>query len=556
MDYLNTVPTVLNAKLLKLADFPQVGKAVTEIDVTGNKISTLPPSLPDTLKSLTITGNFISALPSYLSRLPSLEVLHASTNWYGGLLTLTTAILVVAKPVSPAMAPEVMLAPAGLAMPCRPMLRLLFATVCPANASIKDADIIFRCPALLHASLAYNSIARLALPTEALAPGTHGAPQWHAPPSKPGAVVPISSQLKLVNLSHNDLVDLRGTLRALSCLPCLVSLLLVGNPLVLCEGYRTRTASALPSLEQLDGCKVAERDDASGNAESSGSGGADRGSNDAKVELRISLTGLETPHPHPRRLPRGRVGMGLNQPARMKRGARQPHPPGPRRMLARARTRGQAARKAPKATQRRRKRSRWNCPPRVLRGAAAAAQGDGASNQRRSAAQAARGRRAAKEEGAEPVVEAPLLEHDDVFPVGVPVRNVLRDGFKLILLKTERTPPPPKPEGAPEMDPDPAKDPANWKVATSELGWVVLKFPQLLDGQTREVKRTVAFVRPQPLFNDAKVLLAMDKQHLLSAYDNGQSKAPADSNREPITETSWHAGRVMVTTAVQPWTDD
>eukprot|EP00899_Mesostigma_viride_P029026 jgi/Mesvir1/9308/Mv06290-RA.1 len=397
MDYLNTVPTVLNAKLLKLADFPQVGKAVTEIDVTGNKISTLPPSLPDTLKSLTITGNFISALPSYLSRLPSLEVLHASTN------------------------------------------------------CIKDADIIFRCPALLHASLAYNSIARLALPTEALAPGgtsskpgssstasrpqrspsptkaPTGHPNGMPPPSKPGAVVPISSQLKLVNLSHNDLVDLRGTLRALSCLPCLVSLLLVGNPLVLCEGYRTRTASALPSLEQLDGCKVAERDDASGNAESSGSGGADRGSNDAKVELRISLTGLETPPPPPPQAATGESGDGSKSARKDEKGGKAAASSGAKKDAGKGKDAGAGGKKGAKGHPKEEEAEPMELPPPVSYAVRLLLhKGTEPVTSAEVPPKPLEADEPPKEEGAEPVVEAPLLEHDDVFPVGVPVRNVLR----------------------------------------------------------------------------------------------------------------------------------
>ena len=59
-----------------------------------------------------------------------------------------------------------------------------------------------------------------------------------------------------LDLSHNDLCDLHGTLATLATLPSLVMLSLRGNPLSLHLDYRNATVKTLPRLLLLDGFEV------------------------------------------------------------------------------------------------------------------------------------------------------------------------------------------------------------------------------------------------------------------------------------------------------------
>ena len=99
---------------------------------------------------------------------------------------------------------------------------------------ITDATPVLRCPRLLHAGLGYNRIESLT--TADVADATLAR-----------------HQLMSLDLSHNDLVDLPGTVGALSRLPSLAMLSLRGNPLSLLPDYRKRVLKGIPRLAVLDG---------------------------------------------------------------------------------------------------------------------------------------------------------------------------------------------------------------------------------------------------------------------------------------------------------------
>jgi len=118
-------------------------------------------------------------------------------------------------------------APVGLlAMPALKHL-------CLGANLISDPTPVFKCTQLMHAGLGFNRIKTLEVGP------------WFGKHS-----------IMSLDLSHNDLCDLHGTLATLATLPSLVMLSLRGNPLSLHLDYRNATVKTLPRLLLLDGFEV------------------------------------------------------------------------------------------------------------------------------------------------------------------------------------------------------------------------------------------------------------------------------------------------------------
>ena len=99
----------------------------------------------------------------------------------------------------------------------------------PVLCRLKAADVVFLCPALQHASLAYNALQSL-----------------------PSDLFPSSPLLSL-DLNHNNLADLDWVLSQLLLLDSLASLSLRGNPLCLQPSYAVLLRQTLTKLVYVDG---------------------------------------------------------------------------------------------------------------------------------------------------------------------------------------------------------------------------------------------------------------------------------------------------------------
>jgi len=145
--------------------------------------------------------------------------------------------------------------PTGLAALSR--LKELFLS---ANEIVLSSDgssewlQLLQLPALVHVGLAFNRISTIP-----------------AAPSPAAIEAAAASCLMSLDLSHNDLVDLRGTIQSLALLPRLRALVLRGNPCALLPSYRAATLSVLRRLTYLDGAS-SDAAAAAGSSEPAGGG--------------------------------------------------------------------------------------------------------------------------------------------------------------------------------------------------------------------------------------------------------------------------------------------